>query len=703
MQNLDSTLTLNKKTVDSADLTDRFTNDDLVKIGVLVIDNFNRDLASRKNWQERTEAAMDLALQVSEAKTFPWQGCANIAFPLVTIAAMQFHARAYPTIVNGRDIVRMKINASDKDGIVSERAKLIGEHMSWQLLEQDEAWEEGADRSLLNVAIVGCGFKKSYFSASKGHNVSEFVPAKDLVINYWAQSVETAPVKTHIIPLYKNDIHERILRGSYRDIRNENWFTSTHTAPEEDARKNQRQGIHAQSDDPNSPFDVLEQHLDLDLDNDGYAEPYIITVERNSGCVLRIVVRFNRVDDIEYDNKDNIISIRRVEYFTKIPFIPSPDCGIYDIGFGILLGPLNESVNSAMNQLFDAGTLANTAGGFLGRGAKIRGGRFDFRPFEWQRVDATGDDLRKSIFPLPVREPSAVMFQLISLIIDYVGRVGGASDMMVGKNPGQNTPAETSRNTLQQGQAVYSAIFKRIWRSMKLEFQKLYLLNAFHLPATMSFGQSGKMIRREDYMLGSSFICPTADPTLSSASEVFAQAQLTREAALSGVGGYNHDEVERRYLKALGVDEIDKIFPGSDKMPPPAPDVKLQIQEMKQQLEMAKLQGQQQMFMMTLMENRRLNEAKIMQLTAHAEQLQATAVSEPQKRSVEAFRAAIEAIREHNNKTTADLDRMMENMNASDRSVGTGNSFPQLEGPENNQALLSQAGQAPAEFNGGLG
>ncbi len=702
MLNLSSKLTLNKKTVESADLTDRFTSDDLVKIGTFVTDNFKRDLASRQSWQDRTEAAMDLALQISEAKTTPWQNCANIAFPLVTIAAMQFHARAYPTIINGRDIVRMKLNSTDTEGLVAERAKLIGEHMSWQLLEQDEAWEEGADRSLLNVAIVGCGFKKSYFSASKGHNVSEFVPAKDLVINYWAQSVETAPVKTHIIPMYKNDIHERILRGSFRDVREENWFKSTPIAPDEDARKNQRQGIHAQSNDPNSPYDILEQHLDLDLDDDGYAEPYIITVERTTGCVLRIVLRFNREEDIERDNRKNIVSIRRSEYFTKIPFIPSPDCGIYDIGFGVLLGPLNESVNSALNQLFDAGTLANTAGGFLGRGAKLRGGRFDFRPFEWQRVDATGDDLRKSIFPLPVREPSAVMFQVLSLIIDYTSRISGATDMMVGKNPGQNTPAETSRNMLQQGQAVYSAIFKRVWRSMKLEFQKLYLLNAFHLPASMSFGHGGKKIRREDYMLPSSYISPSADPTLSSASEVFAQAQLTREAAHSGVGGYNLDEVERRYLRALGVDEVDKIFPGSDKTPPPAPDVKLQIQEMKTQLEMAKLQSQQQMFMMTMMETRRLNEAKIMQLTAQANQLEAQAASEPQKRSVEAFRAAIEAIREHNNRTTADLDRMMENMNGRNGN-GTGSAVPQLAGPGGNQALLSQTTQPPAQFGGELG
>ncbi len=689
MDGLKTKLTLDRGTVLAPNLTDRFDHDDLVKIGEYVLDNFNRDQQSRVDWLRRTEAAMDLALQVTKDKSFPWANCANIAFPLVTIAAMQFHARAYPTMINGRDLVRMKVNSSDPEGIIRERADLIGQHMSWQLLEQDQQWEEGQDRALLNVAIVGCGFKKSYYDASQGHNVSTFVAAKDLVINYWAQSTETAPVKTHIVPMYRNDIYERCVRGSYRDVRETTWFKSIPVSPQEDYKKDNRQGIQPQSADPNSPFDILEQHLDLDLDDDGYAEPYIITIEKSSAEVLRIVLRCNRVEDIERDNSGEIISIRSAEYFTKLPFIPSPDGGIYDVGFGVLLGPLNESVNSAINQLFDAGTLSNTAGGFLGRGAKIRGGRFDFRPFDWQRVDATGDDLRKSIFPLPVREPSGVMFNLLSLIIDYTGRISGATDMMVGKSPGQNTPAETSRAMLQQGQVIYSAIYKRLWRSMKQEFQKLFLLNAFFLPASQSFGDSGKKIRREDYMLGSAYICPTADPTLSSSMEVFAQAQLVREASMSGVGGYDQGEVEKNYLKALGVSEIDKVYPGADKMPPPAPDIKLQLQEMKGQVEQARLQSAQQMFMIKLMEERRLSEAKILEMTARAKVLEAQATSEPQKHAVEAFRVAIEAIREHNKNQNDQLDRMMEQMNGnSSGAFGTGGPVPGLAGSGGNQALL---------------
>ncbi len=202
-----------------------------------------------------------------------------------------------------------------------------------------------------------------------------------------------------------------------------------------------RTGKNAPEGNTNTPFTCLEQHCWLDLDDDGYAEPYVVTIEENSQAVLRIVSRWDREEDVERDSKNRIISINPMEYFTKIPFIPSPDGGIMDIGFGVLLGPLNESVNSAINQMFDSGTLSNTAGGFLGRGAKIRGGVYQFAPFSWNRVDSTGDDLRKNIFPLPVREPSAVMFQLLGMLIDYTNRISGATDMLTGVNPGQNTPA----------------------------------------------------------------------------------------------------------------------------------------------------------------------------------------------------------------------------------------------------------------------
>lgn len=672
--NLNHKIKLDQKTITSANLCDRFDQEDLDRIGGWVLENYLRDKNSRYRWEQRTESAMNLAMQLQEAKTFPWPDCSNVAFPLVTIAAMQFHARAYPAIISGDRVVQCKVVGDDTTGVAKARADKIGKHMSWQRLEQDESWEEDQDRAMLNVSIVGVGFKKSYYNASLGYSVSEFVPAKNLVVNYFAKSIDTALIKTHIIPMYKNDIYERCMRGSFVDVRNDAWFTTggVETAPDyQDVQKDNRQGTDPPKEPSDEvPFQILEQHCALDLDGDGYAEPYIITIEETSGKTLRIVTRFDRIEDIEFNDKKEVIRITSTEYFTKMPFIPSPDGGIYDVGFGLLLGPLNDSVNSILNQLIDAATLANTAGGFLGRGAKIKGGVYQFEPFGWNRVDSSGDDLRKNIMPLPVREPSGVMFSLLNLLIEYTSRISGSTDMMVGENPGQNTPADTSRTMIEQGQKVYSAIFKRMWRSLKREFQKLFDLNAVYLPASSPFGE-GDMIKREDYSGGRVSIVPVADPTITSDVMRFAQAKMLKEASTT-TAGYNSDEVEKRYLKALGITDTDAVFPGSASMEPPPPDVKIQVQQMKTQLEMAKLQFQQVQFATTMQETVRLNNAKIAELMAQAAKLTEDAAGAKDKQKIEAFRAAIEAMREQNNQVNAQLDRMVESFNATTQSDGTG-------------------------------
>ena len=195
----------------------------------------------------------------------------------------------------------------------------------------------------------------------------------------------------------------------------------------------------------------------------------------------------------------------------------------------MLLGPLNESVNSILNQLIDAGTLANTAGGFLGRGVKIRGGQYSFVPYGWNPVDSTGDDLRKNIFPMPTREPSGVLFNLLSLLIDYSNRVAGATDMMMGQNPGQNTPATTSQAMIEQGQKIYNSIYKRVWRSMKQEFQKLYNLNKLYLPEEKYF-KGEQFIQREDFNYPMQDVIPGANPNLTSDNMRLTQANLLKQA-----------------------------------------------------------------------------------------------------------------------------------------------------------------------------
>ncbi len=627
MLKLDHHLTLDEPAIKSSNLASQFGTQDLEAIGSWVHNGYTEDKSSRHVWEKRNNAALDLAMQLQKEKTFPWAGASNVAFPLVTIGAMQFHARAYPTIIQGVDVVKMRVIGPDDDGTETEKANRVGQHMSYQVLEEDGAWEEQHDRALLILGITGSVFFKTYYDPKANHNVSELILPRDFVINYWAKSVESAARKTHRIPLSRNDIRSRVLAGVYcKTVLEEGWFQEPKT-PEQtneqrraDTRIGQRPAGQA---DETTPYFGLEMHCDLDLDGDGYAEPYIITIEESSKCVLRILSAVARIEDIDRvedgEFKGEIISIRREEYFTKYEFIPSPDGGIYGIGFGTLLGPLNESVNSIINQLVDAGTMANTAGGFLGRGAKIRGGVYMFKPFEWNRVDSTGDDLHKSIFPLPVRDPSAVLFQLLGLLVDYANRISGATDTNVGENPGQNTPAQTTQTMVEMGMKIYNSIFKRVWRAMKGEFKKLYTLNAINLPASTRFGTSGTKIGREDYRDDPDRIVPYADPNITSEAQGVQQAMALKQFAAT-TPGYNRDEVEKRVLRSMKVDGIDTIFPGmgSEKATPSPQDPRIQLEQIKQQGKQAELQLQQQQFTMQLQDEMRLTTAKIADLEADA-------------------------------------------------------------------------------------
>lgn len=704
MLNLENHITISKEVIAKANLCDYFSPQDLRAIGEWCAECYESDKASRLNWLRRSEAALDLAMQMQEEKSFPWAGCSNIIFPLVTIAALQFHARAYPVIVGGKDIVRCQTFGDDPTGVSKDLADRISSHMSWQLLNQDTNWEEDVDRSLLNVAIVGCGFKKTYFSPEKLHNISEFVPAKDLVFDYWAKSIDEAKTKTHTIPYSRNDIYTAVKSERFYDCLNESWYAANSSPISDPQRSHQdaRDGLTVPNPSDNTPFILCEQHCWLDLDGDGYEEPYIVTFEESSHCVLRIVTRFDRIEDVAFNASGEILKITPWEYFTKIPFIPSPDGSIMDIGFGTLLGPLNESVNAAINQLFDAGTLSNTAGGFLGRGAKLRGGVYEFSPFSWQRVDSTGDDLRKSIFPLPVREPSNVMFQLLGLIIDYSGRITGATEINVGENPGQNTPAETSRTMAENGQRIYTAIFKRIWRGFKQEFRKLYNLNAVFMPMRVRYGTSGAMITRDDYAGSAATIAPAADPMIASVGERYAKAFAVKQLA-SNNPAYDVDAVEVDVLKALGVSDVERVYKGAANAPPPQPDIRLQIQQMKTQLAMQELEFKKQSFVMGLQNQARLNEAKISEIQSQVFKIYEDGKSVAGSQRIEAFRAYMEMLREQNKSLDNQIQSMVELGNAQLESRGISAGIPGMETASSDTGSFGDLGQTNPGASSSMG
>ena len=592
---------------------------DLHKIGYDTVKGFENDLQSRSAWEKKTEESMKLALQVAEAKSFPWPGASNVKFPLITIAALQYHARSYPVLVDGDSPVKCRVIGDDADGQKEKRADRVAAHMSYQILEQDEDWESEMDRVLITQPIVGCAFKKTYYHPVKKRPESEYILAQDLVVNYWTKSLDYAPRVTHVQYMSKNELYERHARGLFLKLTDDTPRTVAQRGL--DLTKNKAQGMEApETVDSSTPFEVLEQHCWIDFDGDGYAEPYIVWVNRYNKQVLRIVARYFD-DSVERDHKGNVLTIKAETYFTKFPFIPSPDGGFYDLGFGVLLGPLNQSIDTIINQLVDAGTMANTAGGFLSRGIKIRGGNSNFAPMEWKHVDTTGDDLRKGIVPLPVREPSQVLFTLLSLLINYGERIGGSVDILVGQNPGQNTAAETTRTMAEQGMKIFSGIFKRTYRSLKDEFKKLYRLNQLYLEDESTYDSDlGEFnIFASDYTGPATDVRPAADPHIVSDSQRMAQAQAMLQLATT-TPGVSVRQAQLMFAKAWKVSEIEQLLPdpkGPNAIPPKI-DPKVQIEQMRLKDKQEDRQINTKLAGLKLMDAAKVNEAKIKKMEAEA-------------------------------------------------------------------------------------
>ena len=555
---------------------------ELTRIGHACKEGYELDEKSRKDWMDKYDQWMLLAMQVEEKKTFPWEGAANVKYPLITIASMQFSARAYPALIPGTNVVHGHVNGFDPDGQKQNAAIRVSKHMSYQLLEQMDGWEEGMDRLCSIIPIIGCMFKKTYYSPLKQKNISEIVYPKDLVINYWTKSLDDSPRTTEIIRLDDNAMYERKATGLFLDV-----DISKEEQGDELHKLSDISNMDKVEDNDTQPYILLEQHTYLDLDDDGYKEPYVVTLDKASGTILRIAPRFDE-ESVVRNEQGDLLRIVPDSYYTKFGFVPNPDGGFYDVGFGLLLSPLNKSINTLLNQLIDAGTLSNLQAGFMSRGIRIQGGNSAFKPGEWKTAHFTGDDLRKGIVPLPVREPSGVLFNLLQLLLDGGQRVSTVTDMTMGENPGQNQPATTTMAVLEQGQKVFNSIYKRLHRSLKTEFKKLHKLNAKYLEPIQYFtvldlGEEFKApVRQTDYNIDVTDVTPASDPNMSSTAQKLIKAQQLME--LLQLGTVNPIEVTKRILEASEQPGIETLM----QMPPPQPNPEVQFEQAKFQDESAR-------------------------------------------------------------------------------------------------------------------
>jgi len=638
------------KIVSSPNVCELMDDDKIKEIGLKIKQGYDDDRQSRSRWETKNADILKKALQIADTKSYPWPGASNVKFPLITIAALNWHARAYPVIVPGEQVVRCKVVGSDDDGMKQFRAMRVGQHMSYQLMEET-SWEEGTDRGMLIFTILGTMFKKTYRDTARKINESQLVIPQDLVVNYWTKSLELSPRVTHRFTLTNNELFEYVQAGTYREIPLAYSQSPGQTPLEILEDKAQSMAPPPPQSDVAGPHFLCECSCWLDLDDDGYAEPYCVTFEETSGYVYRIVARFYN-SDIKYNAKGEIQRILPENYFTKFEFIPSPDGGFYGVGLGHLLSPISDSVDTAINQIFDSGTMNTLGGGFLGRGVKIKGGTTTMGPNQWKSVDSSGPSLKENIVMLPTKEPSPILLQLVQFLVNYGERIGGVGDIQVGELPGQNLKAHTAEIANENGKKIFNATYKRFCRSQKEEFKKLYRLNQLYA-TTIASSRTGKLfsIQPEDYQDTDDGICPVADPNISSESERRQQAQMLHQLGMQQPG-FDKYLVTRNMLISFNVENLDKIYPdpkGKDAIqPPPNPAMmELEIKNNKLQLEKQKLQMDGQIKAANLMAKVREVQAKILKYEAEALKITAEAQGIDKDRMLAAIQIAINAENAH--------------------------------------------------------
>ena len=609
----------------SKNIAEFLKKDELEDIGSEVISNFEQDDGKmdekRNQWQE----ILDLALQIREEKNFPWAGASNMKFPLITDACISFSARTYPEIVRSDRVARVKTHGEDPEGTKQDRALRVEEHLNFQITEKIKNWEADTDILLSLLPLYGCYYKKVYFDQVENRPYVEICNPATISTSQNSSCLEEEERINQPFTLTKNQIIERIRAGLYLnvDLRTQGNEGEDTKTPEETERNTE---------------DFIEQHCWLDLDQDDYKEPYIVTAHKESKVVVRIVARFGE-DDIEttqIKEKEVIRKINAFTHYVRYIFFPAFDGSKMGYGFGELLIALNEQVNSNINQLTDAGTMQNLASnsGFIGKGMQMDETPFRLSLGEYMPVETRGGSIRDNIFPLPAGEPSQTLFALLGLMLDTAQKLSASQNVAPGEIP-MNTPATTILAVIEEGMKVYSSIYKRIFNSIKEELRKIFYLNKMYGDPEeyAQFFDNPEVNMFEDYECENEDISPVASPEVSSDMHRLMRAQgllTVAESPVGQAGGLDPREVIRRYLEATHETNIEDVQPPPE---PPQKSIDETLIELQAELQATKLeQDEKELQIKELSEY-----VKAMKTLAEAESMEAG-------EQVKQYQAAIQAI-----------------------------------------------------------
>jgi hypothetical protein len=520
--------------------------------------SYKDDLSSRSEWEESYTKGLDQLGVRYEDRSTPFEGASGVTHPLIAESVTQFQAQAYKELLPAGGPVQTQVLGL-QDSAREEQASRVKHFMNYQITEVMEEYDPDMDQLLFYLPLSGSTFKKVYFDEAKQRAVSKFVPAQDLVVPYSASDLQTSPRVTHVLRMDSNDIRKMQVAGFYRDVELSQYEEESDTVRQ---KVDEIQGTSKTYDD--GIYTLLEMHVDLDLEGfedldpegnpTGIQLPYIVTIDEGSGQILSIRRNFEEGADLA----------RKRQYFVHYKFMPG--LGFYGFGLIHMIGGLGRAATSILRQLIDAGTLSNLPAGFKARGVRVRNNDEPIQPGEWRDIDTPGGSIRDSIIPLPYKEPSATLAQLLGVLIDGGRRFVSLADPQT-SNMNQEAPVGTTVALLERGMKVMSAIHKRLHYAQKTEFRILARIFRDNLPPEYPYDVAGaeRTIMAQDFD-DRVDVVPVSDPNIFSMAQRVTLAQTQLQLAQSNPQMHNLHAAYRRMYQALEVQNIDEILP-----PPPEP------------------------------------------------------------------------------------------------------------------------------------
>ena len=534
-------------------LADLLPEDVLGSLGSELYENYMQYKASRKDWEDAYTKGLDLLGFKYENRTQPFTNASGATHPVLAEAVTQFQAHAYKELLPANGPVHTQIM-----GVINrqkeDQATRVKNFMNYQLMNVMKEYEPEFDQLLFYLPLSGSAFKKVYYDELLGRAVSKFVPADDLIVPYTATSLEDADAIVHVLKMSENDLRKKQVAGFYRDIEITPGYSQE---TEVDKKERELEGVRKTRDE--QMFTILEVHTNLDLegfeDKDmeqnptGIKLPYIVTIDTSSREVLSIRRNYKVEDPLR----------NKIEYFAHFKFLPG--LGFYGFGLIHMIGGLSRTATNALRQLLDAGTFSNMPAGFKQRGIRVRDEAQSIQPGEFRDVDAPGGNIKDAFMPLPFKEPSATLLQLMGIVVNAGQRFAAIADMQVGDG-NQQAAVGTTIALLERGSRVMSAIHKRLYVALKKEFVLLADVFKQYLPPEYPYdvigGQRNIKVADFDDKVD---IMPIADPNIFSQSQRISLAQTELQLAMSNPGMHNMYEAYRDMYTAIGVKNIDKILP----------------------------------------------------------------------------------------------------------------------------------------------